>query len=155
MTKENLISDPQNLHSVILIKDIWNAPRVEYPQQIWDQGIRMMLDVPLAIEDQLVGLIRIYLDKQREFTDSELDFIVTVAEQCAGIIERVQLLENHQARFTHMATHVDKLSISGTDGRRHGPRNQQSPDRNSAFQLQYEQKSTGRRPAPRGAATLS
>ncbi len=23
---------------------------VEYPQQVWDEGIRMFLDVPLAIE---------------------------------------------------------------------------------------------------------
>jgi len=113
VTNEKLISDPRNLHTVTLIKDIWNAPRVEYPQQVWDEGIRMILDVPLAVEDQLVGLIRIYLEEKREFADSELDFIITVAEECAGAIERVRLLENQQAHFTHLATHVDKLSSLG------------------------------------------
>jgi signal transduction histidine kinase len=113
VTTEKLISDLQNFHTVSVIRDIWNAPRVEYPQQAWDEGIRMMLDVPLAIEDRLMGMIRIYLEKKRDFSDSELDFIITIAEQCAGIIERVQLLENQRADFTHLAAHVDKMSSLG------------------------------------------
>jgi len=73
----------------------------------------MIVDVPLAVENELMGLIRIYLEEAREFSDSELDFIVTVAEQCAGIIERVQLMEHQQANFTHIATHMEKLSSLG------------------------------------------
>lgn len=113
VTTEKLIEDPSKLHKVIQIRDIWNAPRVEYPQDVWNEGIRMIVDVPLAVGIQLMGLIRIYLEEAREFSDSELDFIITVAEQCAGIIERVQLLENQQANFTHIATHMEKLSSLG------------------------------------------
>jgi two-component system, NtrC family, sensor kinase len=113
VSTEKLIADPDDLHKVILIRDIWNAPRVEYPQNAWNEGIRMILDVPLAVENNLVGLIRIYLQEVREFSDSELDFIVTIAEQCACIIERVQLQEKQQAHFTHIAAHVDKLSSLG------------------------------------------
>jgi len=113
VTTEKLIPEPDYLHKVLIITDIWNAPRVEYPQQAWDEGIRMMLDVPLAIEDRLIGLIRIYLEEQREFSDDELDFLLTVAEQCACIIERVQLHENQQDHFTHLATRMDKMSSLG------------------------------------------
>ncbi len=72
VTTEKLLPDPSDLHKVIIITDIWNAPRVEYPQQAWDEGVRMMLDVPLAIEDRLIGLIRVYPEKQRDFSDDEL-----------------------------------------------------------------------------------
>jgi signal transduction histidine kinase len=113
VTTEKLLPDPRELHKVIFITDVWNAPRVEYPQQAWDEGIRMMLDVPLAIEDKLIGLIRIYLEKPREFTDDELDFILTVAEQCACIIERVQLIESQQTQFDHLATQMEKMSSLG------------------------------------------
>lgn len=113
VTTEKLIADPNKLHEVIQIRDIWNAPRVEYPQNACNEGIRMMLDVPLAVENELVGLIRIYLEEERNFSVSELDFIVTIAEQCACIIKRVQLVENQQANFTHMAAHMDKLSSLG------------------------------------------
>ena len=113
VTTEKLLPDPSDLHKVIIITDIWNAPRVEYPQQAWDEGVRMMLDVPLAIEDRLIGLIRVYLEKQRDFSDDELEFILTVAEQCTCIIERVQLIESQQAHFTHLATRMEKMSSLG------------------------------------------
>jgi two-component system NtrC family sensor kinase len=113
VTTEKLLSDPTELHKVKIITDIWHAPRVEYPQEAWNEGIRMMIDVPLAVTEQMIGLIRIYLTEQRGFTDDELDFIRTVAEQCACIIERVQLMENQQARFDHLATRMDKMSSLG------------------------------------------
>jgi signal transduction histidine kinase len=113
VTTEKLLSDPTELHKVKIITDMWDAPRVEYPQEAWDEGIRMMIDVPLAVRDHMVGLIRIYLTEQRDFTDDELDFIITVAEQCACIIERVQLMENQQARFDHLASQMDKMSSLG------------------------------------------
>jgi signal transduction histidine kinase len=113
VSTEKLLSDSKELHKVRIIADIWHAPRVEYPQEAWNEGIRMMIDVPLAITDQMIGLIRIYLTEQRYFSDDELDFIITVAEQCACIIERVQLMENQQARFDHLATQMDKMSSLG------------------------------------------
>jgi two-component system NtrC family sensor kinase len=113
VTTEKLLSDPTELHKVKIITDIWHAPRVEYPQEAWNEGIRMMIDVPLAVTEQMIGLIRIYLTEQRGFTVDELDFIRTVAEQCACIIERVQLMENQQARFDHLATRMDKMSSLG------------------------------------------
>ncbi|MGB9442067.1 MAG: ATP-binding protein, partial [Desulfobacterales bacterium] len=113
VTTEKLLSDSRELHKVKIITDIWNAPRVEYPQEAWHEGIRMMVDVPLAVREQMIGLIRIYLPQRREFSDDELDFIITVAEQCACIIERVQLMENQQAQFDHLATQMEKMSSLG------------------------------------------
>ena len=113
VTTEKLLSDQKELHKVKIIKDIWNAPRVEYPQEAWNEGIRMIVDVPLTVTEQMIGLIRIYLPQRREFSDDELDFIITVAEQCACIIERVQLMENQQARFDHLATQMEKMSSLG------------------------------------------
>jgi two-component system, NtrC family, sensor kinase len=113
VTTEKLLSEPTELHEVKIITDIWHAPRVEYPQETWNEGIRMIVDVPLAIREQMTGLIRIYLPQRRQFSDDELDFIITVAEQCACIIERVQLMENQQAQFDHLAAQMDKMSSLG------------------------------------------
>jgi len=113
VTTEKVLSDPSELHRVKVIRDLWHAPRVEYPQEAWNEGIRMMLDVPLAVHDRMLGLIRIYLGHQREFTPDELDFMRTVAEQCAGIIERVQCMENQQEHFNLLATQMDKMSSLG------------------------------------------
>jgi two-component system, NtrC family, sensor kinase len=113
VTTEKILPDPNRLHEVIIITDIMNAPRVEYPQQAWNEGIRMMLDVPLTIDDRLIGLIRIYLEEQRAFTDDELKFILAVAEQCACMITRVQFIENQKTQFDYLSTQMDKMSSLG------------------------------------------
>lgn len=113
VTTEKLLAAPSELNKVHIITDLWHDPRVEYPQEKWDEGIRMMVDVSLAIDEHMVGLIRIYLTEQREFSDDELDFIKTVAMQCACVIERVKHMENQESHFTHLATQVDKLSSLG------------------------------------------
>ncbi len=59
VTTEKLVANPSEFHKVKIINDIWHAPRIEYPQQAWDEGIRMIVDVPLSIKDQMIGLIRI------------------------------------------------------------------------------------------------
>ncbi len=111
--KEKIFVDPDKCSQVFQITDIWNAPRVEYPQQAWDEGIRMILDVPLRIHDEMFGLIRIYLNEIREFSDDQLDFLLTIAEQCTCIIERVRLYENQRSHYFHMAAQLEKMSSLG------------------------------------------
>lgn len=113
VSTEKLLHHPSELHKVKIITDIWHAPRVEYPQLAWDEGIRMILDVPMAIGNEMRGMIRIYLAEPRTFSPDELDFMVTIAEQCACIIERVRLAENQQTHITHLATQMEKMSSLG------------------------------------------
>ena len=72
VTTETILSTLSEPGKVDIITDIWNAPRIEYPQEAWDEGIRMILDVPLAINDHMTGILRIYLSEQRELSDNEL-----------------------------------------------------------------------------------
>ncbi|MCK5783005.1 MAG: GAF domain-containing protein [Desulfobacterales bacterium] len=103
-------NDGKKIH---IITDILNAPQVAYPQHAWDQGVRMMLDVPLTISFQMIGFMRIYLTEPRYFSDDELDFMITVAEQFACIIERLRLMENQKAHYNHLALHMEKMSSMG------------------------------------------
>jgi len=113
VTTEKMLPDPNELHNIIFITDIWKAPRVEYPQKAWDEGVRMILDVPLVFEEYLLGLLRIYLEEQRDFSDDEQYIVMMVADQCASIIERVQFIENQKNQLDHLATHMDKMSSLG------------------------------------------
>lgn len=113
VSTEKILSTLSKPGEVYIITDIWNAPRVEYPQQTWDEGIHMLLDVPLAVGEQVTGLLRIYLTEQRELSTDELDFIKTVAMQCACVIERVGLIQKQQSRFDYLASQVEKGSSLG------------------------------------------
>ena len=113
VTSEKILSDEIRQNRVVIIEDIWKAPRVEYPQEAWDEGIRMMLDIPLAVADQTIGLLRIYLTEKREFSEDELSFMISIGEQCACAINKARHIENQKARYDHLAIQTEKMSALG------------------------------------------
>ncbi|MFP3928923.1 MAG: sensor histidine kinase, partial [Desulfobacteraceae bacterium] len=98
---------------VLIIRDLWNAPRVEYPQEKVEEGVRMILDVPMTLKYDILGVIRIYLGEEREFSESELDFMVALAQQCACALNTAQQIEAKQAELDHLIVRTDKLSALG------------------------------------------
>jgi two-component system NtrC family sensor kinase len=113
VTSEKILTDEIRQNRVLIIEDILKAPRVEYPHEAWDEGIRMMLDIPLTVADQTIGLLRIYLTEKREFSEDELSFMVSIGEQCACAINKARLIENQKARYYHLAIHTEKMSALG------------------------------------------
>lgn len=113
VTSEKILTDEIRQNRVLIINDIWKAPRVEYPQEAWDEGIRMMLDIPLTIADQMIGLLRIYLSEKRDFSEDELSFIISIGEQCACAINKARLIETQKARYDQLAIHTEKMSALG------------------------------------------
>ncbi len=110
---EKVLPNSTNLNKVYIVTDIWDSPRVEYPKEAWNEGIRMMIDVPISICNQAVGMIRIYHTEPREFSDIEQDFILAVAEQFACVIQRIKRMENQQVQFNYLATRMEKMSSLG------------------------------------------
>lgn len=113
VSSQSVLSDPILNRKVLVIRDLWNAPRVEVPQDKWDQGVRMMLDVPLALKYDILGVIRIYLGEEREFDEDELDFMVALSQQCACALNTAQRIETKQAELDHLIVRTDKLSSLG------------------------------------------
>ena len=95
------------------IRDIHRAPRIRYPQEAWDRGIRMMLDVPLILEMDVTGLLRIYLTEQRDFSEEEKNLLMHIAEQCACAIRKVHFIENQKAMYDQLALQTEKLAALG------------------------------------------
>ena len=113
VTSEKLLADEIQQNRVLIINDIWKAPRVEYPQQAWNEGIRMMLDVPLTVGTHIIGVIRIYLAEKRNFSDDELSFVISIGEQCACAINKTRMIENQKAQYDHLALQTEKMSALG------------------------------------------
>src|SRR4030042_3098625 len=55
----------------LVIQDILNDPFVQYPKEAWAEGIRMMIDDPITYKDDVLGILRIYFDELREFSEEE------------------------------------------------------------------------------------
>ncbi len=100
-------------NKVIIIEDVQADPRVQYPREAREEGIRMMLDVPLFLGDNVVGIVRIFFTEKRKFSDEELNFLVSIAEQCACAIDKARLIEKHKSMYDNLALQTEKLSALG------------------------------------------
>jgi signal transduction histidine kinase len=118
MTKEpastdKIVTEEFKQKKVIIIDDIWNSERVEHPELAREEGVHMMLDVAMFLENEIVAALRLYLKEKREFRDEELNFLVAIATQCACAINRARLIESQQEQYTQLAIQTEKLSALG------------------------------------------
>lgn len=98
---------------IYIFPDITQAPRVQSIEQKIREGIRMLIDVPLYNEKEVKGIVRIYFKKQVAFAQAELDFLVSMAEQCECALTKTQLIETQQSQYNFLALQTAKLSALG------------------------------------------
>jgi signal transduction histidine kinase len=113
ITQKALIRDLYDKSTAIIIKDIANDPRVQYPQEAIEEGIQVMVDLPLRFRDGLVGILRIFFDTRGAFSDKEIQFLVSLAEQCVCAIDKVRFIEAQRTQYTQLALRTEKLSALG------------------------------------------
>ncbi len=63
----------------VAIYDIRHDQRVDFQQQMADEGICSLLAVPLQVNEEIIGAMRILSDVPRVFTDTEVQFSATLA----------------------------------------------------------------------------
>jgi len=108
-----IITELCRLNKVIIVDDVQTSPRVQYPREAREEGIKSMLDLPLTIRDHVVGIIRVFFMEHRRFTEEQLDFLTGIAEQCALAIDKARLIENQRYRYHQLAIQTEKLSALG------------------------------------------
>jgi signal transduction histidine kinase len=113
LSRRQTIVDLYELNKVAIIDDILNDPRVQHPQEAWEEGIRMMLDIPLGLRGQIVGIIRVYFTEIRNIPRQELSFLVSCATCGACAIEKARLMETQKSQYDHLVLQTEKLSALG------------------------------------------
>ena len=76
-------------------------------------GARTMFVVPMLKENELVGLIGIYRQEVRPFTDKQIALVETFADQAAIAIENVRLLDELRQRTNELGRSVEELRALG------------------------------------------
>jgi FixJ family two-component response regulator len=78
----------------VLVKDVSNDTRIQYPREAIREGIASILSVPLIVRNKVIGALRVYTSTQREFSDEEIKFLYGFAEQVAMVIENARSYED-------------------------------------------------------------
>jgi two-component system, NtrC family, sensor kinase len=113
VTRSNILTNHYSGKKAIIIDDIANDPRVQYPQAALNEGIRLFLDLPLTLEDGIAGILRIFFKTLRCFTDTEIDFTVSLAELCSCAIGKARLIQYQKFQYDQLALQTEKLTALG------------------------------------------
>ena len=113
ISSKNRLYALYRLNKVFVIKDVQTDPRVIYREAAKREGIRMMLDLPLTIENNFIGIIRIFFSQPRDFSEEELSFLVSIAEQCALALDKARLIEKQKAQYMQLSLQTEKMAALG------------------------------------------
>jgi len=77
----------------VVVLDAQNDERWQYPEAAKREGLTSVLSLPLRARDSILGVMRIYANRRRQFTDDEVDLLGAFAHSAAVGIENANLYE--------------------------------------------------------------
>lgn len=103
----------------IIIHDVMSDPRIQYPKQAREEGIHSSLVVPIIGYGKPLGVLRVYSDEPRHFSDDDAAFLTSIAQQGATALEnamahdKLQKSDQERAQFVRIVTHELRSPVNG------------------------------------------
>jgi hypoxanthine phosphoribosyltransferase len=76
---------------VVVIPDATKDERVQHPQIAEAQKVCSILGVPILEREEVIGEIRVYTHEPHQFSEADKNFLVSVANMSAVLLERAEL----------------------------------------------------------------
>src|SRR5258706_9449122 len=78
-------------------------PRFKWIPGVDEERFTSMLSVPLLIHDEIVGVVNVQSVRERSFDKEEIEFLQTIANQVAGIIEKGRLQRESERKLREVS----------------------------------------------------
>ncbi len=94
----------------LTIRDATTDPRVDHHDVKKAEGIASLLDVPVMVRGEVIGILALYTAAPRDFTSEEIEFLTALAEQGGMAIEQARLLERirkNSMLFLDLASNIN------------------------------------------------
>lgn len=88
-----------NAHVPAVVRDVRSDPRWKRIPMVDEERFKSMLSMPLTLRDEIVGVINVQTVQLREFSGEDVDFLRTIADQVAGIIEKARLHRDSERKL--------------------------------------------------------
>jgi GAF domain-containing protein len=88
-------------------EDLYNDPRVRYPELPRASGLRSMLTVPLRVGDRDIGAISVFRRDVHRFSAAEEELLVALADQAAIALEHARLYTELEAMVAERTRELD------------------------------------------------
>jgi len=93
----------------VWLPDVQTDKNFQYGARAKTEGIKSVLVLPLTVEKKAMGVLRVYTDRVRQFTDEEVKFLEAVANLSAIALDNARLHETLQTRCDLMAAHKYRI----------------------------------------------
>jgi signal transduction protein with GAF and PtsI domain len=77
----------------VLIADVTNDPRVQYPLELMKEGIASILSLPITAQTRVLGVLRLYGGEPKDYLQDEVAFLLALAEIAGIVIVNARLYE--------------------------------------------------------------
>ena len=109
LVKESGLDQKALKGEMIWIKNAQTDPDFQYGAGARTEGIKSVMVVPLKAENQVIGVLRVYTDRVREFKDQEIQFLEAVANLSALALEKARLHKALQTNYDLLVAHKYRL----------------------------------------------
>ncbi len=90
----------------IVIYDVMDDPRIEYPENAKEEGISSLLGVPIISHDKLIGALRIYTEQPMEFSMPDIAIVQAIASICGMAMEMCWIYKDHETDIENIKTDI-------------------------------------------------
>ncbi len=114
-TEENIIEALNE--KPVAIYDVTTDKRLMYRKEAEEEGIKSMLTLPVIAKGKVIGILRLLTGWPRNFTNEEIAFAASLAEQCGTAIENARMYERQyrEIKFLKAIQEVSKTISSTLD----------------------------------------
>src|SRR5213593_2446155 len=88
---EGIVGWVANARVPLAARDVRSEPRWKWVPEVDEKRFTSMLSVPVVARDEVIGVMNVQTVEARDFGREEIDFLQTIANQVAGIIEKGRL----------------------------------------------------------------
>src|ERR1700716_2502414 len=88
---EGIVGWVANARVPLAARDVRSEPRWKWVPEGDEKRFTSMLSVPVIARDEVIGVMNVQTVEQHDFGREEIDFLQTIANQIAGIIEKGRL----------------------------------------------------------------
>ncbi|HEV8535675.1 MAG TPA: GAF domain-containing protein [Candidatus Limnocylindria bacterium] len=114
---EGIVGWVANARVPLAVRDVRTEPRWKWVPEVDEKRFTSMLSVPVIARDEVIGVMNVQTVEPRDFGREEIDFLQTIANQVAGIIEkgRMQRESDRKLREVSALFEVSNVLTSTLD----------------------------------------
>lgn len=94
----------------VIMYDVASDPRANYPQAAAEEGIKSIISIPIALKGNVVGVLRLYTSEPRSFSEEEIMFMTSLAEQAALALENARMYQKLKQEHEELMSDLYRFS---------------------------------------------